>query len=425
MRTRPEAPRLTRCVDSRVEALRTDVDVTTFLDDHSDEGFPLFSPATTVGMTMATFCWIGGHDVRWVLLDANGITDRDWVDDAMLENIPGTNLWHISLLLPSDYRGSYCFAVGREGFTRPDGLDPATQRNRWLAILEGAVPDPLNATTPVLSSFGTMTSEAVAPDAPSQRLWSVGTDAPQSLSLHRLVVAGVERDVWSWCSDDDGPGPPRDLAILFDGRTWAERHAIVGSLDAMMKQRPTKHLAVVFIDSVDQATRSRDLTCSDLFRQDLGDIVIPWAQQRLGANPDPARVVVAGQSYGGLAAADFVLERPELARNAICVSGSFWWSPESSRTDWVWDQRFAGSNAGSNAGLDAASLWFWLEAGSHEGDMAELSGRFAESAREASAEVEHSEFCGGHDAVQWRESLLRGLERFVDRQRVHKRTEQI
>lgn len=42
---------------------------------------------------------------------------------------------------------------------------------------------------------------------------------------------------------------------------------------------------------------------------------------------DPERLVVAGQSLGGLSALYAALEFPELVSRVACQSGSFWWAP--------------------------------------------------------------------------------------------------
>lgn len=424
MRKRPEAPRPAKVSDQRLAALFTQADVDLFLGDNQKDGFPLFTRQAGAGDStstevMATFCWVGDSETEWVFLDANGLTDRDWLSEGMLDNVAGTNLWHISLMIPAQWRGSYCFLIGDSPLVEPNRADQIQRRNWWLSLLESSSADPLNPVASTASSFGFELSETGGPDAPAQGYWDAGENATSTeIVRHRMVLAGVERDVWSWCSPV-GKGlseaaDGHDLVIVFDGRTWAERHSLgpaLGALVASRSQECGRGLVVVMVDSVDQKVRSRDLTCSDAFRVSLADVVVPWAHDTFGATLDPKRIAIAGQSYGGLAAADFVLQRSDVAKNAICLSASFWWTGEvatiSQQDGWIWGDRLAEA--------DRSSVWFWIRAGLHEGDMAALSERFATEAGVCGAAIDAGTFCGGHDGVQWREALLGGIARFLGR----------
>ena len=53
--------------------------------------------------------------------------------------------------------------------------------------------------------------------------------------------------------------------------------------------------------------------------------LLPFAQVRYHASPDPALAVMAGFSLGGLSAVDMVWHHPEAFARAGAFSGSFWW----------------------------------------------------------------------------------------------------
>ena len=53
--------------------------------------------------------------------------------------------------------------------------------------------------------------------------------------------------------------------------------------------------------------------------------LLPFAQAKYHASPDPAQAVMAGFSLGGLSAVDMVWHHPEAFARAGAFSGSFWW----------------------------------------------------------------------------------------------------
>ncbi|WP_444429587.1 alpha/beta hydrolase-fold protein [Rhodobacter capsulatus] len=63
--------------------------------------------------------------------------------------------------------------------------------------------------------------------------------------------------------------------------------------------------------------------------------LLPFAARHLGLTPAPARTVLAGASFGGIAAARIALDHPDRFGAAIALSGSFWWAPEGrGRSRW-------------------------------------------------------------------------------------------
>lgn len=107
--------------------------------------------------------------------------------------------------------------------------------------------------------------------------------------------------------------------MLFDGRRWIDL-GLRRALQAELDNPPS----VLLIDSGDMGHRARDLPdpirAATLLEQCLA------AAEADGRTVAPAAGrIVAGQSFGGLAAASIVVHRPDLAQTAICQSGSFWY----------------------------------------------------------------------------------------------------
>ncbi len=74
--------------------------------------------------------------------------------------------------------------------------------------------------------------------------------------------------------------------------------------------------------------RNRELPCNPSFVDFLVQELPPWVRERYHVTTDPAKTIVAGQSYGGLAAAYAGFCHSDVFGNALSQSGSFWWKPE-------------------------------------------------------------------------------------------------
>ena len=154
----------------------------------------------------------------------------------------------------------------------------------------------------------------------------------------------------------------------------------------------------------DAAARALELPCNEAFAAYIAEEIVPWVRERYRVTRDASRVVIAGSSYGGLAAAYVAFKHPQIFGNVLSQSGSFWWSPTDEEPAWLVRQ-FA-----TTARL---RLRFYLDAGSFEGG--EAGGnlgttRFLRDVLRAKGySVDYREFIGGHDYVNWRGTLADGL----------------
>ena len=115
--------------------------------------------------------------------------------------------------------------------------------------------------------------------------------------------------------------------------------------------------------------------------------------------------MVAGQSYGGLAAAAVVVRRPDVARLAVVQSGSFWHRPGEERS---FDE--PGALTASLAGATGGRGRLAVQVGTDEGDMVPQARWFTEAARAAGHRVDYREYRGGHDYAWWYPSIVDGLK---------------
>ena len=124
------------------------------------------------------------------------------------------------------------------------------------------------------------------------------------------------------------------------------------------------------------------------------------------------RTVIAGSSYGGLAAAFAAFRSPEVFGNVLSQSGTFsyypGWQPNATdyatNTGWL-TRQFAIS--------PKRSIRFYLEVGIFEGgpiySLLRENRNLKDVLEARGYVVSYREFSGGHDYLTWRNSLGDGL----------------
>jgi enterochelin esterase family protein len=187
-------------------------------------------------------------------------------------------------------------------------------------------------------------------------------------------------------------------------------------LDNLIAAQQIPPTVAVLIANPSQDTRSKELPPNPAFAEFLAQELMPWVRARYSVTTDPSRAVVAGSSYGGIAATYAGLRHPELFGNVLCQSGSFWWAPDHS--------------VGPNADATTETGWlarefirspklplrFWMDAGVFEVDTNGTGGAILEPSRHMrdvllakGYEVHYRQYASGHDYLNWRGTLGEGL----------------
>jgi enterochelin esterase family protein len=188
-------------------------------------------------------------------------------------------------------------------------------------------------------------------------------------------------------------------------------------LDNLIASGQIPPLVTVMIGNVD---RSLELPCHQPFADALARELVPWLTAKYRISENPAQRIVAGQSYGGLAASFAALTHPDVFGNVISQSGSYWWKPDPLHTasprrlgdapEYCWLPSLA-------AVRPAVPVRFWMEVGRLEdrsfGDgipgMVTVNRHFRDVLLAKGFDVTYREFGGGHDYACWRHNLADGL----------------
>ena len=339
-----------------------------FWDAASHLPLPASVPAADGGW-LTLFLWRGSPaSVRFETL-SDPVELRRWQD---------SDCWFAEVPMPARLRVTYHFHDG----------DP----------LDGTHADPLN---PV--GAGGNRSIAATPDAPVQPHWPVvGPDdvlpVPGTRIRWNSARLGGRRTVR--VHQAEGPGP---VVLLLDGDDWMYAHPAVTAFESAVANGDMPAATLVFLPTPHdrEAEYGRDPALWEGIRDEL----LPLLDEN-GVPVDLGRLVVAGQSLGGLSALYAALEFPELVSRVACQSGSFWWTPTA--TD------LAGPRGGylaerlrDNPNLSGLRVAF--DVGEHETAMLPHCELVETLTRQAGATVRVSRSPSGHDRAGWRHALVRDV----------------
>jgi enterochelin esterase family protein len=394
-------------------------------------GTPLVTPLLA-GMVLVTFVWRGerSHPPETFYIDVNGVTDHHSPTPQCLEPIPGTDISIWQTQLPSCWRGSYSFIPVEAHDLAPPPLPDAAeqrlaQRRWWSGIAERARADPLNPLPGYGSGWGGAASPLHLPDALDQSAWDAvdndtafGHSPGTSIEFEwHSALQGKRRTVWSHVTKASiVPAGGYPLVLLLDGRNWIERMPIRIVLDRETAAGRLLPAHYVFVDSIDGRNREEDLPPNPVFWTAICGELLPLIQSIAAISPDPRQRIVAGQSYGGLAALYAALSRPADFGGVIAQSASLWWpdanvlrsadgksaSRQPGLRGWLTDQAFGGL-------LPPSSLCIFMEVGSREDVMIDVNASLRDVLDGAGHSISYREYEGGHDALCWRGGLIDGL----------------
>ncbi|MGV2918882.1 alpha/beta hydrolase-fold protein [Streptomyces alfalfae] len=304
---------------------------------------------------------------------------ESWAEATALRQWGTTDCWYAEVRMPARLRVTYRFLVDGEAHA-----------------------DPFN---PV--GAGGDRSIAATPDAPAQPHWpAVGPDDILPVPRARIRWAserlGGRRTVRVHPVGGGGP-----VVLLLDGDDWLYLHPAMTAFDAAFAAGEMPPVTLVFLPSKD---REAEFGCRPELWEAVRDELLPLVAES-GIPADPSRLVVAGQSLGGLSALYAAVEFPELVSRVACQSGSFWWSPEAMELADPLGGRAGGAVAARlEAGdRDLSGLRIAFDLGEHESRMLAHCERTEDLVRRAGATVRVSRSASGHDRAGWRHALLRDV----------------
>lgn len=391
-----DSPRLQQLSRHLLDGGSTEI----FWAERRAEGTPMVEPRPQAGSRRVTFLWRGAQ--RNVRLWGGPANDHLW-----LQRLGQSDVWFHTATVPDSLRLSYGLAPDVPQF---DG----TAREQRVALLATLQADPLNR-APLMPD---------APDVFAQSSYLALDNAPPQPGLDGpLPAARGQLEELRFTSEALGNSrllrfyrPARAegapvLLVVFDGESFTSPRApIPQMLDRLIARGVLPPVHAVFVGNAGGDARSRELPFNESFAQVVAEEIVPLAARHFGITPERERTLLAGASYGGLAAAWIAARQPQSFGGFLALSGSFWAAPEGTEPD--------------NAQPYMASLWqqsglppvrAWISAGSYESGR-EGTGGILETSRALQAalaargdDTHYREYAGGHDYAVWRGSLTEGL----------------
>lgn len=352
-----------------------------------------------------TFLWRGDND------NVRLFTSLPGERHPYLKRLDGTDVWYRTFALPHDSRLSYQMVPDTPRLPDPEG------KNR-IAILANAQLDPLNkerwvfharqdrfSTDSTLTLPGAKSSPWLAPrNVPSgvisqHQLHSDILDNNREISLYR--PAGI------YTKDRQQPLP---LLFFFDSLGYRSKVPTPQILDNLIAAGKIPPSIAVFIANPSRESRARELPCNADFARFMAQELLPWVTAETGNEATASRTLLAGSSYGGLAAACTAYRYPEQFGQVLSLSGSFWWAPEFGQTETFepeWLNR-------QYATAETKPIRFFLSAGRFEtgwqpSDILPSNRHLRDLLIAKGYDVTYEEVSAGHDYFSWREILPLGL----------------
>lgn len=344
--------------------------------------------------------------------------DTDVVNARLGEDFPGhtknymdsfqrlgaSDVWYTSYVLPKSSRIVYRIRV-------PQGLRPSPQSLvSWT--LEGTryehFFDPLNPR--VFPDVYAPLSYCVGPEAgPIPYLEPKSGVAKGSLEKFEVEsqILGGKRSITIYTpAGYSGASKPRGFILVFDAEDYINTVLMPTMLDNMIAESVVAPVVVGFVHTPE--TRNDDLPPNAKFQAFIGAELMPWIRKRYRISQDPKLNVVAGASFGGLAAAYTAFMHPDIFGNVLSQSGSFWWSPTylidpapSPNAGWMVKQ-FAESAP--------KPIRFYMTAGSWESPGALSANRIMHSVLIGKGnKVDYTEVANGHNFSNFQQTLPDGL----------------
>lgn len=348
--------------------------------------------------------------VRRVWIYVTGVTDHhQTAQPQTLRRVPGSDVWRWQTVLPSGWRGSYCLIPsGREDDFAPALFDTPVPdrvllREGWRRLLPQAIADPLNPCC-WRGGRGHPVSALSLPDAPAQPGWDALNEPyrPPVCIQWRSQRLGNSRRVWIFTTGD-APDETRPLALLLDGQFWAESMPVWPALAKLTREGALPAAVYALVDIIDSGHRSVELPCNADFWQALQEELLPQIASVAPFSADPARTVVAGQSFGGLAAMFAGLRWPQRFGCVLSQSGSYWWPHRGDVHGGEVIEKLASGE------MKPQGLRIWLEAGEREPIIFQANQALLQQLQRLSQPVFWRQVDGGHDALCWRGGLTAGL----------------
>lgn len=217
----------------------------------------------------------------------------------------------------------------------------------------------------------------------------------------------IERPVWLSVPGEEAA---RGAILFLDGELYRERVRAQDVVDALVAAGAIPPVRCLYVSNAGAAARHADYTCSDAYAAFIAHDVAGWFAEQ-DAAACAGRIVLAGLSLSGLAAAHMAIRHPAPWRSVICQSPSFWWQDESFRRQlppaapqhpplWVC---VGDAETSREVAHPPSGLW--------QGEtQIDACRRTCDDLARLGYDVRYGTYAGGHDPAHWADDLRLALQ---------------
>ena len=347
---------------------------------------------------LVTFVHRGDAETKRVTITGGRpVTDFE----APLERLPGTSIWFLTQLLPSDSRFAY--------FTN---INPPAVSDLVEGLLSAPSPvrDPLNPNTVDGNSYVVLPDAIPFPFTPNSSA-PKGTIRDERISS-RTLSADINLRVYLPAEYEQQHGR-LGLVVAFD-TGFNDMDAVLDDLIATGKVPPMVLVGVVNRPGM----RAKDLGYSEPFARFVVDELLPWARSRFRTSKDRNRTIIAGRSRGGGMAAFVALRHPRAFGKVLCISTAIENEPGGFPPTRFWLRGDDGFIVERYLEVPTLPLRFYITVGRFDTslwtDRLVNNRRFRDMLRGKGYAVQYAESNGGHDELLFQRAYAEGLVALTD-----------
>jgi enterochelin esterase family protein len=357
---------------------------------------PLIEPASA-DHSLVTFVWHGDKQTRNVVV----VTPLALInfDDAILQNLSGTDIWYKTYRMRDDARMSYRFAVN-------DTLVPFDREPNFFARMKTWQTDAYNSHQFDVGMDITA-SVLKLPGAPSDNWTHQSTTAPKgSLTKHDFSseLLRNQRSAWIYTPANFDAARAYPLLVVMDGESYTSLVPMPIILDNLIAARAIPPVIAVLLGNVPGSAREMDLNCDPTWSGSLAKELLPWLKSHHNLKVVEGDITVIGDSLAGLSAACAAHDYPKVFGKVISQSGSYYRAPAAEEPEWL--ARHVAAEA-------PISVQFYLEIGmletatipSQDPSMLTANRHLRDVLTAKGNRVRYVEHYSGHEHLSWRATI--------------------
>lgn len=283
-------------------------------------------PADSDG-SLVTFVWRGDSGTKNVVV----ITPLALIDfdGAVMQAVPGTNVWFKTYRMRNDARMTYRFAEN-------DTLVPFDKEKDFFARMKTWQTDSMNPQRFDVGA-GIVASVLELPGAPTDKWTRQSAPAPKgSLTKYEFSsnLLHNHRSVWIYTPANYAAKKSYPVLLIMDGESYTSLVPMPTILDNLIVAGAIPPAVAILVGSGSQDTRDRELNCNKTWSDALVEEVLPWTRGH-NINIDERNITIVGDSLAGLAAACAARDYPKVFGKVISQSGSFYRAPSGEEPEWL------------------------------------------------------------------------------------------